>query len=1223
MPTQHAALTELLEQLADRFTAQLRGGESPSIEDYADQHPQLADRIRTLFPVLEMMEREGSTSGQPAEPAMMPPPQFERLGDFQIVREIGRGGMGIVYQAVQESLGRTVALKLLPHVALDSRMNQRFQQEARLAAMLHHTNIVPIYGIGEEGGYSYFVMQFIEGTGLDSVLMELRSLRQEPEKVPDTARPVSVIASGLHANIRQLSPAHPVNPIGFSGQSPNDTTKMHRSITMVTLPGQSSTTNVSGTRNNYWQNVARIGVQVADGLSHAHSMGILHRDIKPGNLLLDEAGSVWITDFGLARLTDSSQLTRTGEVVGTLRYLPPEQLSGQSDQRGDIYGVGLTLYELATLQPAFPESDPRKLMNQVAESRPVAPRKIDSYIPRDLETIILKSIAAEPGNRYTTATELASDLRRFLEGQPIQARRIGALERLVKWSRRHPGIAILSTAVVLSTLVGMAGITWQWRAATANFHQAQVESRAREVYFTKALEAVDQMLNRVGSELLADQPGTSQIRQGLLNDALAFYDDFLRESGDDPSILAEIGRVHRRIASIERLLGDSDKALTSLQKSHDQFTKLTKAFPERAEYLIELAAAENDQATIHLSQGRSAEAEILGRQAVSHVEAGLQMLDREDAVGRPDGPDRDRLQAVLATTTFTLGTILATSRNADAAVEQFERARTLFAAVPDEAMTDQLRNRSAQNLDRLAQFYVDLNRWDEANQVREQSLQILADLVQSNPQSVDFRDTRANVQQRQSGLLMRLGKTQAGLEGLESGIADREDLIRQFGELPRLQQGLGLNLALLGTGLNQAGQYRQAEDHLERAISILQDLSTRFPENIAFMVELGFATQTMATNLTMRQGYEDPGKRVAWSRKAYELRRRIVQREPDNAAYQRDLADAARTYSAALFAEGSRDPKLLELCQEAVTLMEKLVKANPANTEMLYQLAFCQTNLSKARSNLRQDDAIEPLEHAITTFLKLIELRPHEPRDRLQLTRAYDQLALLQFQLGQGEGWEQTLRTANQSMEAAVEQFGQDVMLVQFLTISQNRLAHCLKQRGSVDEAIQLFEAALKIRQQEREANPDNQQVLSEIASANRNLAWANGLFSDPPNLDVALKHARAAIELDADSPEFFTALAFVHYRQGDWESLGEILRASTTMADRGESFSDEYHMVLESLLALAADQQGDANRAAEHLAKAIALRDSDELQHDWQLRWMQPELFAVVGFAERALNKE
>jgi tetratricopeptide (TPR) repeat protein len=414
-------------------------------------------------------------------------------------------------------------------------------------------------------------------------------------------------------------------------------------------------------------------------------------------------------------------------------------------------------------------------------------------------------------------------------------------------------------------------------------------------------------------------------------------------------------------------------------------------------------------------------------------------------------------------------------------------------------------------------------------------------------------------------------------------------------------------------GLNQTGQHERAGEQLERAITILQDLTQRFPDNLAFLVELGYVTQTMATNLAMRPRVENPGESTAWSRKAYELRSRIVEWEPDNAAYRGDLARAARTYSDALFVEGSRETKLIDLCEEAVTLQEQLVDANPDNTEMLYQLAFSQTNLSRARSNLGQGDAVEPLELAITTFLKLIDLRPHEVRDHLQLTRAYDQLAMLHFQLGQGEAWEQTLRTANQKMEAAVEQFGNDVRLVQFLTISQNRLAHCLKQRGSVDEAIKLFETALQRRQQEREANPENLQVLREIASAHRNLAWTHGLFADPPNLDVAMQHAQAAMEIDAAAPEHITVLAYLHYRHGDWVAMNELLNSNNLPGDSDLAIPDEYRMVFEALLAREAEHHQQPEQAAEHQAHAIELRDSDDLQQDWLLRWMQPELFIVV----------
>src|SRR5262249_10804948 len=155
----------------------------------------------------------------------------------------------------------------------------------------------------------------------------------------------------------------------------------------------------------YWQSVARIGIQVAEALAYASSQGILHRDIKPSNLLLDAQGTVWVTDFGLAKTADSEDLTHTGDVVGTLRYMPAERFQGKSDARGDVYSLGIALYELATLRPAFVDSDRVQLMRRVLHEEPPRPRRLDRQIPRDLETILLKAMNKEPAHRYSTAAE--------------------------------------------------------------------------------------------------------------------------------------------------------------------------------------------------------------------------------------------------------------------------------------------------------------------------------------------------------------------------------------------------------------------------------------------------------------------------------------------------------------------------------------------------------------------------------------------------------------------------------------------------------------------------------------------------------------------------------------------------------------------------------------------------------------------------------------------------
>src|SRR5262249_21646158 len=199
-----------------------------------------------------------------------------------------------------------------------------------------------------------------------------------------------------------------------------------------------------------WRSVARLGVQVAGALAHAAGQGILHRDIKPSNLLLDARGHVWVTDFGLAKAdTDRDNVTHSGDVVGTLRYLAPERFEGQADVRSDLYALGLTLYELLTLRPAFDETDRNKLLTRVMHDEPARPRKLDPAVPRDLETIVLKATAREPAHRYQTPAELAEGRQRFLDARPIRARRLSALARGWRWCRRNPTVAVLTTAVIV------------------------------------------------------------------------------------------------------------------------------------------------------------------------------------------------------------------------------------------------------------------------------------------------------------------------------------------------------------------------------------------------------------------------------------------------------------------------------------------------------------------------------------------------------------------------------------------------------------------------------------------------------------------------------------------------------------------------------------------------------------------------------------------------------
>jgi WD40 repeat protein/serine/threonine protein kinase len=403
-PESAALLRELI--LLDVYYRR-RCGEQPRAEAYRASFPALdpawLDREVRALADAEQTTQEGRQVASPADGATVP---LERIGDFRILREIGRGGMGVVYEAEQEALGRCVALKILPpHALRNADMVRRFEREARSAARLHHTNIVPVFGAGCHEGMHYFVMQFIQGQGLDAVLTELNR-----------------------------APASPA----------------------VVLPGSSGAASLLESGRTYWQSVARIGIQVAEALEYAHGQGILHRDIKPSNLLQDLHGTVWVTDFGLAKAaSEGGDLTHTGDLVGTLRYMAPERFEGRVDARSDLYSLGLTLYEFLALQPAFRATDRNQLIRQVMREEPTPPRRLNTAIPRDLETIVLKAMARDPAHRYQTAAELAIDLQRFVEDRPIRARRVGQVEQFWRWCRRNPVVASLGAAAA-SLLVAVA-----------------------------------------------------------------------------------------------------------------------------------------------------------------------------------------------------------------------------------------------------------------------------------------------------------------------------------------------------------------------------------------------------------------------------------------------------------------------------------------------------------------------------------------------------------------------------------------------------------------------------------------------------------------------------------------------------------------------------------------------------------------------------------------------
>ena len=387
----------LLTRLADDFAARYRAGERPALQDYVDRYPELADDIRELLPAMVEIEQVKEDRDEATEPRAPATPVIQQLGDFRIIREVGKGGMGIVYEAEQVSLGRHVALKVLPRsMLIDVMAKRRFEREAKSAAKLHHTNIVPVFGVGQHDGVHYFAMQFIKGQPLNKVLYELKSRRQpgafgaEPAGLQPSSHVEGrgleltvTLAEGLRTGRfpgKDESQAVCDQDMKPPGPDPSSSSSPGTGQSRTMAQGYDSELG-SQSNAKYFRSVARLGMQLADALEYAHKQGIVHRDIKPSNLLLDTQGTIWITDFGLAKSEGTGELTTPGELLGTLRYMAPERFQGQADPRSDVFSLGLTLYEMVTLHPAFEYAERAQLVERMLHSEPPMPRSSIAEFP--------------------------------------------------------------------------------------------------------------------------------------------------------------------------------------------------------------------------------------------------------------------------------------------------------------------------------------------------------------------------------------------------------------------------------------------------------------------------------------------------------------------------------------------------------------------------------------------------------------------------------------------------------------------------------------------------------------------------------------------------------------------------------------------------------------------------------------------------------------------------
>jgi serine/threonine protein kinase len=607
------------EELAEEFSLKVRNGLAPNIDEYVSAYPQWAQEIKAIFPSLLSLEQaswespieqdssvyrtmtldstlplsqgsnsQGLKSQVPNSHSSDGEPAPKSFDDFQIVRRIGHGGMGIVYEAIQRSLQRHVALKVINEAASSKAQHrQRFKREAEAAAGLHHTNIVPIYGIGEDHGLQYYAMQLIEGVTLADILESIRQRGRNPD---ENATLAEHQAGTLAERLVSGKPTEEFSQSAVSAKPPLHSTNSSASSGIT-----------GGLPKHYFRNICRLMVKVANAIDYAHGAGVLHRDIKPSNLLLDHTGTIWVADFGLARREDLESQTQSGEILGTLRYMAPEQFRGISDQRSDIYALGLTLFELLTLAPAF-SAPKQRLLDPTNHSNVVFGPQERRAVPSDLQTILLKACAFEPESRYQRAKDFEEDLKRFLDDRPILAKRASWLDHSLRWAKRNPAIASMATVVfgLLATLAILLALWIQQQRdsieklssaysqvakglneKSAALKTAEEEEIRAERNLELALEAFETITDNVASRgvsfnsalIDSEDDGNASFSGAVLSVAdvellkslQVFFERFAEENNTDLRFDAAIAR--KRVGEIERRIGKFDEATDSFAKA--------------------------------------------------------------------------------------------------------------------------------------------------------------------------------------------------------------------------------------------------------------------------------------------------------------------------------------------------------------------------------------------------------------------------------------------------------------------------------------------------------------------------------------------------------------------------------------------------------------------------------------------------------------------------------
>lgn len=943
---------------ADRITQQSRAPESVNdlvalvleriesdgprvIDELCAQHPQHAEALRRR--VSHLRELGLLHAGPDQVPGKLP----EQIGGHRLKKMLGGGGMGVVYLAQDEKLGREVALKMIrPELDYFPGARARFRREIETIARLQHPGIVPIYTVGEDGGVPYFTMERVHGCTLDRALDALRVPGTPCETGADLQR---AIASKTDDHDASLEPGYV-----FSG--------------------------------SFEEAALRVVRQVAEALEHAHRRGVLHRDVKPSNIMVTPEGRAMLLDFGLAVGEENARLTRSGTRVGSLSYMPVEQAEGDMaavTARSDVYSLGVSLYELLTRDVPYKGASQQATAQAIADGRPRAPRQRNPAVTWETETVCLTAMAVDANDRYASAADFARDLENVLEGRPIEARRAGFARIALQWARRRPAQAAavalgITLLVAVPTTLFLKERDAKDRIADEQ-RKTRLEADRAARHFRVALGAVNTQLRELAVRELRFVPQMEPVRRKLVEEALALMKELGAETSTDPAVRLAMAETYAGVGVIQGELGDVVAADASFAKQQELLRALAGELPGDRNIVRELAVATRSRFTLARTRG--------------DLKLALSILD--DALGQfesmlasPDASAREHYEFAITLYNRAVAVIFRDPKAGEPflerALDEFERAGMSRGDPHDEQVVS-ASQRHAMALNAHAIICDDTGRWKESVAAYEEARALLDPIAKAWPDRADVISELASILLNSTSAFLNDGRTDDAEAAAIQSIELMKPLVRDYPRTQQYRMDLANAYMSYGVVLERADRQDKIGDSYRAAKDLYLALSAEDPGNQVVLSGLAKAWGNLSNGLLDagdEQGAIEAGEA------AIAIMRRQLAADPQSVDLENSLGGALHGVALARKNLGDRVGAKAMLL-EAIAHQDAVLQRAPNYT---FAIQFRCNHYLKLAEVLRLDGDYEA---ALETARRMTETAPKDPIQWRRLGAEYGAAAKL------------------------------------------------------------------------------------------------------------------------------------------------------------------------------------------------------------------------------------